>query len=377
MNTRHISITLLLVQTWSFAAPPKAQLVPWTASVDPLKEKLQYAKDVRVTLPAENVGMSFIAADVDRNGRYLAVGLMTGGPTQSWTLVDLTSGKSEPSLSEKMWLDKDCLLSPDGTYLAGGGVDLPSGESFQVWSVKEKKRVVNLKLTAGVGTPDFPLTFLDSAHLLVHNNDLKHDGLQLLDIPAGKITRTITLNERLSLSKIFVISPGGRYFAATTDFGVAGQGLFIVDIDAGKTVGQSLVPEFGHFRRAGNVRGMAFSRDGKEIAALFEGSKNVLLIWDASTGKVVANFNVRYDTGHNDDTFGRYVEFQPDGKRLRISHFLIDRATGETVETIPSPPGDKGPMPLVMLLADDAALTSSLPDINRKQVRLVSVKIGR
>ena len=122
---------------------------------------------------------------------------------------------------------------------------------------------------------------------------------------------------------------------------------------------------------------MAYSRDGKEIAGLFETSKKVLLIWDAATGKVVGNFKVAFDAATNDDTLGRYMEFQPDGKRLRISHFLIDRATGETAETIPSPPGDKGAIPLVILLTDDAALTSSLPDINHLRARLVSVTIGR
>src|SRR5205823_11475399 len=131
--------------TPAIAAPPKAQLVPWTATVDPQKEKIDYTKDVRLTLPAKDVGVRFIAANVDRNGRYLAVGLMSGGPMQSWTLIDLMSGKSEPSMSEKMWLDNDCLLSPEGAYLAGSGVDLPSGTSFQVWSLKEKKRVINLK----------------------------------------------------------------------------------------------------------------------------------------------------------------------------------------------------------------------------------------
>ena len=151
---RQLLVALFVLGIPVFAAPPKTQLVPWTATFDPPKEILHYAKDVRLTLPAKNVGVRFLAANVDRSGRYLAVGLMTDAATQSWTLIDLVTGKSETSLSEKMWLDNDCLLSPYGAYFAGNGVDLPTGTSFQVWSMNEKKRVANLKRSAGVDTPE-------------------------------------------------------------------------------------------------------------------------------------------------------------------------------------------------------------------------------
>src|SRR5205823_5575423 len=77
---RQILLLSFVLGTPVLAAPPKAQLVPWTASIDPPKERIEYAKDIRLTLPAKDVGVRFIAANVDRNGTYLVVGLMSGGP---------------------------------------------------------------------------------------------------------------------------------------------------------------------------------------------------------------------------------------------------------------------------------------------------------
>src|SRR5205823_4267119 len=245
----------------------------------------------------------------------------------------------------KMWLSDDLLISPDGQYLAATGIDesVGSGESFQVWSLTEKKQIVDIKHKAGNDAPDYAITFLDATHLLVHNHVSNHDGLQVLDVAAGKIDRTITLQEPLDLSKIVAVSPGGKYFAAMTRLnGDLGQCVFVVDLASGKTVGESQVPLIGHFHSAGFVKAMAFSRDGKEIAALFATVDRRLIIWDVASGKVTANMKIAIEPGAFDDQFGRYLEYAPDGKRLRISHFLIDRGSGETVETIPPPPGDSG-----------------------------------
>jgi hypothetical protein len=367
----------LIVSICNFAAPPGQQLVPWSSCVDPAKDSVTYAREIHLTIPTGITG-GFKSANVDRNGKILLISQTSGGKA-AWTSIDLTTGKSAPSFSEVMRMDEEALASPDGTMLAGVGLDPPSGESFQVWSIPQKKRIVNMKSVAGNGAPDHALTFLDTSHLLVHCfNSKGNDALQIVDISNSKIDKTITLQEHLQLSKVFAVSPGGKFFAASTSFGTSGQGIFIVDIFAGKTVGQSLVPLAGHFHQLGSARGLCFSRDAKEIAGVFEmGSKRTLVIWNCADGKVTGNFPCEISPENWDDSLGRYMEYQPSGKRLRISHFLIDRTSGETVETIPSPPGDKGTIPLVMLLGDEVALTSSLPEINREKVRIVTVKTGR
>src|SRR5438477_301605 len=139
-------------------AAARATIVPWAVTADPAKNPpVAYAKDIHLSLPA-NVGVSFIASVPDRDARFLAAGIHAG-PKQNWTLIDLTTGKSTPSLSAKMWLSDDVLISPDGQYLAATGIDesVGSGESFQVWSLKENKQIVDIKHKAGNDAPDYAI----------------------------------------------------------------------------------------------------------------------------------------------------------------------------------------------------------------------------
>lgn len=381
-----IRVNVMLLVALVACAPAAAQpappaLVAWTAKPDPAPEPIAYAEDVRLTLPAKALGERLFIATPDRGARFLGVALTKPEQTLSWTLIDLQTGKSSPAMDGKMWLDGETILSPDGQYLAGTGVDFPTGTSFQVWSLKEKKQLVNLKGDATSDTPDLALTFLDPAQLLVYSNNLSTAKLQVLDVTTGKTLRTIELSERVAGSeKIFAVSPGGKYYVVTMHFPPPqGDGILIVDLQTGKSAGQSQVPKHGRFHNAGVPQALAFSHDGREIAALYQsGPRNVLIIWDAATGKVTADFpNISFEKHGFDDRFGKLMEFQPDGKRLRISHFLIDRQSGETVESIPPPPGDSGTIPMSMMPGNDAALTISEQTVTRLRVRFATVQVGR
>jgi WD40 repeat protein len=149
------------------------------------------------------------------------------------------------------------------------------------------------------------------------------------------------------------LSPDGQYLA-TAAGGVDGSVVTVWDAASGASVANCISGDDGL------VRTLAFSEDGKRLAAFAGGffEPTVVIVWDAQTGKRVFK---PFRSSASGKALGG-VAFSPDGKRLAAtSHnwniYLLDAATGEELFAIPA-----GPVSGVAFSPDGTRLAAWSPE---------------
>ncbi|MGA5895425.1 helix-turn-helix domain-containing protein [Streptomyces venetus] len=139
------------------------------------------------------------------------------------------------------------------------------------------------------------------------------DGkVRIWSLPGGRLRRTLTGHD---ISTLEAFSPDGRVLAVVTE-GKAGEAT-LLDSVTGRKLSTFAVPD-------GAVRGMAFSPDGRTVAAA---SVTAVRVWDVATGHTRHSF-----TGLPDP---EALVFGPDGRTLAAAGFngserVWDLATGRT-----------------------------------------------
>ncbi|MET9764922.1 helix-turn-helix domain-containing protein [Streptomyces sp. NPDC006372] len=140
------------------------------------------------------------------------------------------------------------------------------------------------------------------------------DGtVRIWSLPGGELRRTFTVH---NIREVEAFSPDGRIIAVVVD-GEAGKAT-LWDSVTGRKIKAFTVP-------GGAVRGMAFSPDGRTVAAT---SITAVRVWDVTTGRTVHSF-----TGLPDP---EALVFGPDGRTLAAASFygserVWDLATGRTL----------------------------------------------
>jgi WD40 repeat protein len=339
---------------------------PWSATPDPLPDTQAFvaAKSIKLSLPMKFPD-SIQAAFPVRPSPFIAIATVSAAKFCSWQTLDLRSGQLQPGLSEKMSLS-DLILSPDGRCIAARGVG--HGSALQAWDISAKKQLLNLLGNAR------PITFRGDSNqiLLAHDHVINTETMTELDLQTGKNIRQYDLPIDIA-DNGWAISPGGKYLVAAA---LSKSQIDVVDLDAGKIVGTSSAPGGKSF--IGYVYGIAISRDGKEIAVLYElNTRRRIVIWDFATGKVAADLNnITFDLTPSDHDQNWPMGYLPSGKALRIAHFVIDRKSGATLAAIPLPPGETGDYAFSAMIADDCGLSAGAPGILKQITRIESVRIG-
>ncbi|MEF9906124.1 nSTAND1 domain-containing NTPase [Streptomyces sp. P9-A2] len=141
----------------------------------------------------------------------------------------------------------------------------------------------------------------------------KDGTVRIWDLPGGRLRHAFTGHDH---SEVAAFSPDGRTLAVA---GVGGDDAMIGlwDPVTGRKLSTFTVPD-------GSVRGMAFSPDGRAVAA---SSPAAVRVWDVATGRTRHGF-----TGHPDP---QAVAFGPDGRTVAAVGLnglvrVWDAATGRT-----------------------------------------------
>ena len=158
-----------------------------------------------------------------------------------------------------------------------------------------------------------------------------------------RVIDSTTGSTRLTLSHD---APAGHAITARVVYTADGQTLVTLlsnhhvharDVDSGEL----RFPPINPITQDEDCRAITLSKDGRLLATVVAGSKNVAQVWDLTTGRPVGS-----SMPHPGDEFGLWaVAFSPDGQRLVTGHKdgqarIWDWRTGQLVGTPMQHPGE-------------------------------------
>ena len=225
-------------------------------------------------------------------------------------------------------------LSPDGRLFVTQGIGV---FDLAIWDVLGERQL-------GVVTPEHAPSAGLTFAALANRQRLLACGFgtpfQMLDVAGAagrqmeRFPRDMTFDHR-SLA----LSPGGRFVAVYDKSQLL---LRFYDTESGTPAGQ-LAPPFKSVT-ATQCEGIAFSTDGREVAALLlDGGDSYLACWDLRTGGVTAriNFggNVRAILNAPFAYLYAPLEWFPDARRwLVCGQGIVDRHAGKLSSILPDEP---------------------------------------
>jgi WD40 repeat protein len=179
-------------------------------------------------------------------------------------------------------------FSPDGRWIASGGWD--DKDQVRLWDAATGEPCATLPHPGHA----WSLAYGPDGTWLVSANE-KDDLLRVWDTATGRLRRTIPVPD--GNARHLTVSPDGKRVAGTVfDRQRGNYRLYVCDFESGERL------------HSADGRALAYSPDGRWLAALAAEEKSVLLL-DARTHAVAAQL-----TGHEKNV--HMAAFSPDSRRL-------------------------------------------------------------
>lgn len=212
-------------------------------------------------------------------------------------------------------------LSPDGKFFAAKPqfddlialVDVAAGKTIKTLAIADQR-------------PDL-VAFSSPTQLLVAENG----RVLKFSIPDAKPQGEIKV-ANWQVRDGWQLSPGGKYFAAVRREGNERNRLSIFEIATGELAGELILTA-----GAGDCAGVAFSFDGRALAAVVDTDTELLLeVFDLTTPAVTVEAPIERTAVEEIDSYqGPFLEWLPGGTRLLIGgKSVVDAATGKIQETL-------------------------------------------
>lgn len=245
---------------------------------------------------------------------FIALAIIPDIYAQDWYQWHLPEGA-------KMRLGKGAIskiaYSPDGTRLA-------VGSSIGVWIYDiEKGKALDLFPMYGVSC----LAFSPNGKTLVVGS--RRHNLVLWDMTTGESLRTFI---NIYHSDVFSVafSPDGENVISGHDNGFIC--LWETATGKGSSYLYNIWGEEGSVRvpdHIGEIRGLAFSSDGKTFACLCKGENDTVHLWETATGQYIQRL---FLTGGEENSI-ESIAYSPDGRTVAIGLgtggiILLDTTTG-------------------------------------------------
>ena len=266
-------------------------------------------------------------------------GLIGEGDSKTGREVwNLGTGTKAGALKAQRITGTTIALSPDGKYV--GWFKFDNGGVVEVWDVAGKKSLGGVSVDSGKF--NMAVLAIPTPTRMVALSDVNH-GLLSWKLPSGDLERELNLGDKARPGDRYAFSPGGRYVAVLRDF--LAKSISIYDFDAGEIAGEI------EFEKGptNELLGMAFSHDGQQFAAVFEGDSpsygEHLMIWKTATGTVAET--IVLDEGvkkqHSLHGKGTSLQWFPNGKQLLLHGVaIVDRDAKKVVYNLSKPKFDSG-----------------------------------
>ncbi len=254
--------------------PPAPETnVVWTATPDPQAAPVELPLNVQGTIPIG--GFSPIAIYPSTPSAFVCVSQKgpRGDVREVWDLRTMKKVGTVDASSNGGAL----AVSPDGAFIITQ--DPPTGvHTVAVWSVADGKLVARIPLNERFpGSID--VDFAGPGKILVGYTTNLQGYYFLWDLQTGTEVFRVKVNAPTERRRR-AISPNRKYLAlASKDCDRA----LVYDLATGALAGEALLPE----KNLSGFHGVAFSPDGKSLAAIYDKSgASHFITWDTETGKV-------------------------------------------------------------------------------------------
>ncbi len=150
----------------------------------------------------------------------------------------------------------------------------------------------------------------------------------------------------------WALSPSGKYLAAIRKV-KGGSAAEFFDLDTGESAGKLTLAE------AGTCLGLAFSPDGKQLAAWIDGAAPALKKWQVADGAIAGQHDLTAVAGNiepHESYQGQRVEWFPNGRHVLLGGRVVFDAEEGIIATITG--GDEKPLSAVRVIGPQQTLAS-------------------
>lgn len=267
--------------------------------------------------------------------RFVLVG-QGGKPKDVRELWDVTANSKVAKIDGLKAETFMAALSPDGKYFAGT-TDKHRSQGVGVWDTEHDEHVIDIE---GVSLDaNWDGLAIPRPDRLVAANFFGRGEIHLFELPTGSKVADIDLGHH-GRANAAAFSPGGKHIAVVHNKDWK-EVVTLFDLEDGSPVGDLALPgyDIGWWIK---VVGLAFSHDGKELAAVLDGWHcSKIVIWNVEDGEIVDHMTFKEklkDLVLGDRRIGAMpIQFFPGGQRLlAYEHGLIDRQAGAIVWQVPA-----------------------------------------
>jgi WD40 repeat protein len=159
--------------------------------------------------------------------------------------------------------------------------------------------------------------------------------MKVWQLPEGKLLSTVKLGDQWGMAERGSVSPGGKYVAVLDH--ITERVIKLYDTATGAAAGE-IRPTSKSYAE---MKQLAFSPDGQQLAALLEGSRSTgIVFFNLSDGKQTDLIEIApaITTSMDTEYAAQGLAWFPDGKKLLVHDMaVVDRAKRTLVYTFPKP----------------------------------------
>ena len=307
-------------------APATLTAAEWKAKVDPSPEKpAEWPAEVKLDIGTPKSFFDPVVAFADRGGPFVAVGVPEAKLT-SMAIYDLRTSEKIGDVSVPMRMTK-LALSSDGLILAGYPEEAGK-PTFATYDAVSGRQYSTVAVQSGGDT----IAFVGNDKVAYQSRASR--DIHLIEAKTGKELAKFTADNGRDATP--AASPGGSFLALTKQDGIAihstADGALVGELSTNVAKPDA---KPGSFVGGFAVKGLAFSPDGSQLAAMADSGGQVrLLVWSMKDGKLAHNLTLdKLPFAFFD---GPKLEWLPDASGWLVNAAnVVDRETGQVIWSYP------------------------------------------